>query len=129
MQVTASAWVNDFREQIERTRILRTVYRSVTALGSRLQSLANLSRATLPYSTLMVTRAARTGVAGAGMIWRPVSSGTQVIESLFKISRVVTFSLNFKGTHCDFGILRSPSLEDTCHNVYCLQFMHSIMTY
>lgn len=77
--MTASAWVNDFREQIERTRILRTVYHSVTALGSRLQSLANLSRATLPYSTLMVSRAAQTGVAGAGMIWRPVSNGTQVI--------------------------------------------------
>lgn len=49
-EVTASAWVNDFREQIERNRILRTVYRSVTTIG-----------------------------AGAGMIWRPVSNGTQVV--------------------------------------------------
>jgi len=79
LKVTASAWVKDFREQIERTRILRTVYRSATALSGQLQSLASFSRATLPYSTLMVTRAAQTGAAGAGMIWRPVSSGTQVI--------------------------------------------------
>ncbi|CAK9204432.1 unnamed protein product [Sphagnum troendelagicum] len=78
-EVTASAWVDDFREQIERTRILRTVYRSATALSSRLQSIASLSRATLPYSTLMVARAAQTGAAGAGAIWRPVSSGTQIM--------------------------------------------------
>jgi hypothetical protein len=56
MHVTASAWVNDFREQIERNRILRTVYRSVTTIG-----------------------------AGAGMIWRPVSNGTQVILSICRI--------------------------------------------
>jgi len=79
LQVTASAWVSDFREQIERTRILRAVYRSVSALSSRLQAIASLSRATLPYSTLMVARAAQTGAAGAGMILRPVSSGTQVM--------------------------------------------------
>ncbi|KAH9305490.1 hypothetical protein KI387_009894 [Taxus chinensis] len=62
-EVTASAWVNDFREQIERTRFLSTVYRSASALGSRLPSIAN----------------ARAKVARAGAIWRPVSNSTQVV--------------------------------------------------
>ncbi|GLJ11000.1 hypothetical protein SUGI_0140070 [Cryptomeria japonica] len=63
VEVTASAWVNDFREQIERTRFLSTVYRSASALGSRLPSIAN----------------ARDKVAKAGAIWRPVSNSTQVV--------------------------------------------------
>uniref|UniRef100_A0A1D1YY70 Sn1-specific diacylglycerol lipase alpha n=1 Tax=Anthurium amnicola TaxID=1678845 RepID=A0A1D1YY70_9ARAE len=62
-EVTASAWLNDLRNQIERTRILSTVYRSASALGSRLPSIAG----------------ARARVAGAGAILRPVSSGTQVV--------------------------------------------------
>lgn len=62
-EVTASAWLNDLRNQIERTRILSTVYRSASALGSRLPSIAS----------------ARARVAGAGAILRPVSSGTQVV--------------------------------------------------
>lgn len=64
MQVTASAWLNDLRNQIEHTRILSTVYRSASALGSRLPSMAS----------------AKAKVAGAGAILRPVSSGTQVIK-------------------------------------------------
>ncbi|KAF2300925.1 hypothetical protein GH714_018341 [Hevea brasiliensis] len=39
-EVTASAWLNDLRNQIERTRILSTVYRSASALGSRLPSIS-----------------------------------------------------------------------------------------
>ncbi|KAD0819410.1 hypothetical protein E3N88_43661 [Mikania micrantha] len=62
-EVTASAWLNDLRTQIEHTRVLRTVYRSATALGSRLPSIAS----------------AKAKVAGAGQILRPVSSGTQVV--------------------------------------------------
>ncbi|XP_010917459.1 uncharacterized protein [Elaeis guineensis] len=62
-EVTASAWLNDLRSQIEQTRILSTVYRSATALGSRLPSIAS----------------AKARVAGAGAILRPVSSGTQVV--------------------------------------------------
>ncbi|EFJ33287.1 hypothetical protein SELMODRAFT_167667 [Selaginella moellendorffii] len=62
-EVTSSAWVSDFKEQIERTRILRTVYRSATAVSSRLPSMARM----------------RTGVASAGAIWKPVSSSTQVV--------------------------------------------------
>ncbi|CAK9179860.1 unnamed protein product [Ilex paraguariensis] len=62
-EVTASAWLNDLRNQIERTRILSTVYRSASALGSRLPSIAS----------------AREKVAGAGAMLRPVSSGTQVV--------------------------------------------------
>ncbi|XP_020241924.1 uncharacterized protein LOC109820223 [Asparagus officinalis] len=62
-EVTASAWLNDLRTQIERTRILSTVYRSASALGSRLPTIAS----------------AKARVAGAGAILRPVSSGTQVV--------------------------------------------------
>jgi hypothetical protein len=61
--VTASAWLNDLRNQIEQTRILSTVYRSASALGSRLPSIAN----------------AKARVAGAGAILRPVSTRTQVL--------------------------------------------------
>ncbi|KAI8544707.1 hypothetical protein RHMOL_Rhmol08G0316600 [Rhododendron molle] len=61
-EVTASAWLNDLRNQIERTRILSTVYRSASALGSRLPSIAS----------------ARAKVVGAGAILRPVSNGTQL---------------------------------------------------
>ncbi|KAL5666595.1 hypothetical protein ACJX0J_026703, partial [Zea mays] len=60
-EVTASAWLNDLRHQIEQTRILSTFYRSASALGSRLPSMAN----------------AKARVAGAGAILRPVSTGTQ----------------------------------------------------
>lgn len=64
-EVTASAWLNDLRNQIEHTKILSTVYRSATALGSRLPSLAS----------------ARAKMAGAGAILRPVSNRTQVVMS------------------------------------------------
>lgn len=56
-EVTASAWLNDLRNQIEQTRILSTVYRSASALGAT----------------------ARAKVAGAGAVLRPVSSGTQAV--------------------------------------------------
>ncbi|XP_054784470.1 uncharacterized protein LOC129291233 isoform X2 [Prosopis cineraria] len=62
-EVTASAWINDLRNQIEQTRILSTVYRSASALGSHLPSIAT----------------ARATVAGAGAILQPVSNGTQVV--------------------------------------------------
>lgn len=62
-EVTASAWLNDLRHQIEQTRILSTFYRSASALGSRLPSMAN----------------AKARVAGVGAILRPVSTGTQVV--------------------------------------------------
>ena len=68
-KVTASAWLNDLRNQIERTRILSTVYRSASALGSHLPSIAS----------------ARAKVAGAGAILRPVSNGTQVAELLISL--------------------------------------------
>ncbi|XP_042396071.1 uncharacterized protein LOC121986267 isoform X1 [Zingiber officinale] len=68
VEVTASAWINDLRSQIEQTRILSTVYRSASALGSRLPSIAS----------------ARARVAGAGAILRPVSNGTQVVVTRAK---------------------------------------------
>lgn len=61
-QVTASSWLNDLRDQIERTRVINVVYRSATALGSHLPSIAS----------------AKARVAGAGALLRPVSSSTQV---------------------------------------------------
>ncbi|XP_065863730.1 uncharacterized protein [Euphorbia lathyris] len=62
-EVTSSSWLNDLRDQVEHTRVLNVVYRSATALGSRLPSMAS----------------ARARVAGAGALLNPVSSGTQVV--------------------------------------------------
>ncbi|XP_054807992.1 uncharacterized protein LOC129310150 [Prosopis cineraria] len=62
-EVTASSWLNDLRDQVERTKVLNVVYRSATALGSRLPSISS----------------AKAKVAGAGAILRPVTSGTQVV--------------------------------------------------
>ncbi|PWA91103.1 Lipase, class 3 [Artemisia annua] len=53
--------VNDLRDQVEQTRVLNVIFRSATALGSRLPSMAN----------------ARAKVACAGAMLRPVSSSTQ----------------------------------------------------
>uniref|UniRef100_A0A2P2J7R6 Uncharacterized protein n=1 Tax=Rhizophora mucronata TaxID=61149 RepID=A0A2P2J7R6_RHIMU len=61
-EVTASSWLNDLRDQVEHTRVLNVVYRSATALGARLPSIAT----------------AKARVAGAGQFLRPVSSSTQV---------------------------------------------------
>ncbi|MBA0615095.1 hypothetical protein Godav_015280 [Gossypium davidsonii] len=62
-EVTASSWLNDLRDQVERTRVLNVVYRSATALGSRLPSIAS----------------AKARVAGAGALLRPVTSSTKVV--------------------------------------------------
>lgn len=62
-EVTASSWLNDLRDQVGRTKVLNVVYRSATAVGSRLPSIAS----------------ARAKVAGAGALLRPVSSSTQVV--------------------------------------------------
>lgn len=62
-EVTASSWLNDLRDQVQRTRFLNVVYRSASALGSRLSSISG----------------ARARVAGAGAFLRPVSSKTQVV--------------------------------------------------
>lgn len=82
-QVTASAWLNDLRNQIERTRILSTVYRSASALGSRLPSISS----------------ARAKVAGAGAILRPVSNSTRVFSfMLSQLNSLKAFS--FLGLLC-----------------------------
>ncbi|CAA0817536.1 Unknown protein [Striga hermonthica] len=62
-EVTASSWLNDLRDQVERNRVLNVIYRSATALGSRLPSISN----------------AKARVVGAGALLRPVSSSTQVV--------------------------------------------------
>ncbi|TYJ47990.1 hypothetical protein E1A91_A01G030500v1 [Gossypium mustelinum] len=68
-EVTASSWLNDLRDQVERTKVLNVVYRSATALGSRLPSMAT----------------AKASVAGAGALLRPVSSSTKVLKMLLKL--------------------------------------------
>ncbi|XP_031277223.1 uncharacterized protein LOC116135647 [Pistacia vera] len=67
-EVTASSWLNDLRDQVERTRVLNVVYRSATALGSRLPSIAS----------------AKARVVGAGALLRPVSNSTQVVMNRAK---------------------------------------------
>ncbi|XP_051125831.1 uncharacterized protein LOC127247829 isoform X2 [Andrographis paniculata] len=62
-EVTASSWLNDLRDQVERNRVLNVIYRSANALGSRLPSISN----------------AKARVVGAGALLRPVSSSTQVV--------------------------------------------------
>ncbi|URE49034.1 Lipase 3 N-terminal region [Musa troglodytarum] len=61
IKVMASSWLNDLRDQIQRTRILNVIYRSASALGSHLPSISS----------------ARAKVAGAGALLQPVSSKTQ----------------------------------------------------
>ncbi|KAL3527512.1 hypothetical protein ACH5RR_012168 [Cinchona calisaya] len=61
--VTASSWLNDLRDQVEHNRVLNVIYRSATALGTRLPSIAN----------------AKARVAVAGALLRPVSSSTKVV--------------------------------------------------
>ncbi|KAF1863467.1 hypothetical protein Lal_00030499 [Lupinus albus] len=86
-EVTASAWINDLRDKIEQTRILRIVYRSASALGSRLPSIAT----------------ARAKVAGAGAILQPVSNGTQVVMKRAKSMAQVAWTrpnLNLSSWSC-----------------------------
>ncbi|KAF2300943.1 hypothetical protein GH714_018481 [Hevea brasiliensis] len=79
-EVTASAWLNDLRNQIERTRILSTVYRSASALGSRLPSISS----------------AKAKVAGAGAILRPVSNGAiRMKTELMKLNCGNNLSMSF----------------------------------
>lgn len=58
----ASSWLNDLRDQVEHNRVLNVIYRSATALGSRLPSVSN----------------AKARVAVASALLRPVSSSTSV---------------------------------------------------
>ncbi|KAL9691881.1 hypothetical protein QQ045_012308 [Rhodiola kirilowii] len=62
-EVMASSWLNDLRAHVERTRVLNVFYRSASALGSRLPSIAT----------------AKAKVVGAGALLRPVSNSTQVV--------------------------------------------------
>ncbi|XP_027368696.1 uncharacterized protein LOC113874682 [Abrus precatorius] len=62
-EVAASSWLNDLWDQVEHTKVLNVVYRSATALGSRLQSIST----------------AKDSVIGAGAILQPVTNGTQVV--------------------------------------------------
>lgn len=61
--MTASSWLSDLRDQVEHNRVLNVIYRSASALGTRLPSIAN----------------AKARVAVAGAFLRPVSSSTKVV--------------------------------------------------
>ncbi|KAK2645329.1 hypothetical protein Ddye_020524 [Dipteronia dyeriana] len=67
-EVTSSSWINDLRDQVEQTRVLNVVYRSASALGSRLPGIAS----------------AKARVVGVGALLRPVSSSTQVVMTRAK---------------------------------------------
>ncbi|KAL8116567.1 hypothetical protein AgCh_022914 [Apium graveolens] len=60
-EVTSSSWYNNLLDQIKHTRVLNVFYRSTTALGSRLPTMAS----------------ARERVANVSALLCPVSSSTQ----------------------------------------------------
>ncbi|XP_073393688.1 uncharacterized protein [Physcomitrium patens] len=112
-EVTASPWAHDFREQIKQTRILRTMFRSASALRCRLQTFAGISQAsTSGSSSVMVSRACQTGAPGFGAIWRPVSNGTWCMMKQ-AIAAVRTPSLmNWvftKRKHCNMDVVASST--------------------
>ncbi|KAF3340602.1 Sn1-specific diacylglycerol lipase alpha [Carex littledalei] len=73
-EVTASSWINDLRDQVQQTPLLNVVYRSASALGSRLPSIST----------------ARERVAGARLLLRPVSTKTQgVMKGAQNVAQVV----------------------------------------
>ncbi|KAJ9699669.1 hypothetical protein PVL29_005505 [Vitis rotundifolia] len=100
-EVTASSWLNDLRDQVQRTRVINVVYRSATALSSRLPSIAS----------------ARARVSGAGALLRPVSSSTQVVTQNVAEAVVRTRS-SLSSWSCmgarrrNVGSLPSPKEED-----------------
>lgn len=100
-EVTASSWLNDLRDQVQRTRVINVVYRSATALSSRLPSIAS----------------ARARVSGAGALLRPVSSSTQVVTQNVTEAVVRTRS-SLSSWSCmgarrrNVGSLPSPKDED-----------------
>lgn len=100
-EVTASSWLNDLRDQVQRTRVINVVYRSATALSSRLPSIAS----------------ARARVSGAGALLRPVSSSTQVVTQNVTEAVVRTRS-SLSSWSCmgarrrNVGSLPSPKEED-----------------
>nr|PNR43353.1 hypothetical protein PHYPA_015733 [Physcomitrium patens] len=97
-EVTASPWAHDFREQIKQTRILRTMFRSASALRCRLQTFAGISQAsTSGSSSVMVSRACQTGAPGFGAIWRPVSNGTWVQDELDQVEEPTSPNSRIEG--------------------------------
>ncbi|KAI4303185.1 hypothetical protein MLD38_038847 [Melastoma candidum] len=85
-EVTASSWLNDLRDQVRDTRVVSVVYRSATAIGSRLPSMAS----------------AKARVAGAGAMLRPVSSHTQVMmkSAQTMVQAVVRTRTSFSAWSC-----------------------------
>ncbi|TKW12212.1 hypothetical protein SEVIR_5G022000v4 [Setaria viridis] len=104
-EVTASSWLNDLRDQIQQTRFLNVVYRSATALGTRLQSFSG----------------ARERVAGAGAFLHPVSSKTQVVmKQAQNVAQAVARSRSaFSSWSCmgarrrGVGVVTASSKDDT----------------
>ncbi|KAF7036444.1 hypothetical protein CFC21_047106 [Triticum aestivum] len=93
IKVTASSWLNDLRDQIQQTRFLNAVYRSATALGTRLQSFSG----------------ARARVAGAGALLRPVSSKTLVVmKQAQNVAQAVARSRSALSSWACMGARRRP---------------------
>ncbi|VAH60555.1 hypothetical protein VPH35_044320 [Triticum aestivum] len=92
-EVTASSWLNDLRDQIQQTRFLNAVYRSATALGTRLQSFSG----------------ARARVAGAGALLCPVSSKTLVVmKQAQNVAQAVARSRSALSSWACMGARRRP---------------------
>ncbi|VAH60556.1 unnamed protein product [Triticum turgidum subsp. durum] len=93
IKVTASSWLNDLRDQIQQTRFLNAVYRSATALGTRLQSFSG----------------ARARVAGAGALLCPVSSKTLVVmKQAQNVAQAVARSRSALSSWACMGARRRP---------------------
>ncbi|KAL5785139.1 hypothetical protein ACOSQ2_007531 [Xanthoceras sorbifolium] len=102
-EVTASSWLNDLRDQVGQTRVLNVVYRSATALGSRLPGIAS----------------AKARVVGVGALLRPVSSSTQVVMKRAKnVAEAVKTHSSLTSWYCmgprrrAVGSLSNSKVED-----------------
>ncbi|KAG9459553.1 hypothetical protein H6P81_004061 [Aristolochia fimbriata] len=93
-EVTSSSWVSDLRDQVERTRFLNVVFRSASAVGSRLPTIST----------------AKARVAGAGALLRPVSNHTQgVMKRAQNVAQAVRTRSSFASWSCMGARRRSLS--------------------
>ncbi|XP_068658806.1 uncharacterized protein [Aristolochia californica] len=84
-EVTSSSWLTDLQDEVQRTRFLNVVYRSASAVGSRLPSIST----------------AKARVASAGALLRPVSSHTQgVMKRAQNVAQAVRTRSSFSSWSC-----------------------------
>ncbi|XP_068658805.1 uncharacterized protein [Aristolochia californica] len=93
-EVTSSSWLTDLQDEVQRTRFLNVVYRSASAVGSRLPSIST----------------AKARVASAGALLRPVSSHTQgVMKRAQNVAQAVRTRSSFSSWSCMGARRRSVS--------------------